>query len=458
MNDDDARAAAEERLLTAELHQVLARPSGQEQQVPLRLRWPAAVIALLGALTVLGVAVLRGPAASPAQQPEFDVLHPAFERETPIPRERVFVGNLDELAALPADAGAVALQPANAELLAATASRRPLRWLGVFAPPDAPPTTLQPLATADELESLSLGVPLAARELRELRKLPRLQRLTLHLPAPRLDGETGRDLTEAVGLRCVALIGHAPTPEGIAALATLPLLDTLLVLPGLQEQVPQPWLAELPRLRGLRALVLENVPLPGDFGDILTRLPELRLLSLTLVPCNDVLLAAVPAGLQRLTLSDFGTVSPAGILGLRRCSNLRALGLRGGWPGRLHDALCQLVRQLPLERFDSVVQSPTDSLWSALQSRPHLRHLRVTQNMASADATIAGASGCAQLRELELVVPQLPDAQSLQPLRTLRNLRRLELDLPVRHRATLQAEQVEALRRAVDAEFEIVVR
>lgn len=425
MNDDTMRADATERLLTAELVAVL-EPTAQAKAIAWWPRWAAAAVAVFGLLTVLGVASLREGEGAFAQQPAFDPLDPAFDDEWPVSHHRAFVADATQLGSAPADADAIALYPATQELLAAVARRPGLKSLDAWPSRNGPPVSLGALSVAAELEFLSLGPPFPASELRELRHLPRLRRLALVSPTLDFDEASGQAISEARFLRHLVLGTQPPRAEGIRALSGLLDLEFLAVHLGGPNPAEPIWLDELPRLRGLKGLRLEGVAPTGDFAAILSQLPRLRLLDMAHIDCNDHVLAAVPSCIERLQLSDIGSASSAGLLDLGRCRNLRSLGFRAEWSVH-RDAVCTLVRKLPLEQFLAHVEPPSDELWKALQEKSGLRLLLVREQGKSLAPQIAQAARCRTLEKLELVTSRCPPVDSFRPLLDLPRLRRLDL-------------------------------
>lgn len=422
MNDDSMRAAAAERLLTAELVAVLA-PSAATRAIAWWPRWAAAAVAMFGLLTVLGVAALRAREGTFAQQPAFDPLDPAFNEAWPFTPREFPISDWTQLSAKPAEADSIYLHRATQDLLAAAAKRPGLKRLAADPARDGSTLSLGALSLARELETLSLSSPFPASQLRELRHLPRLRRLTLGVD---FDAATARAIAEAPFLRHLVLIADPPRAEGIRALSGLPDLEFLGIhLAGPNATEPA-WLEELPRLRGLKGLLLEGVPIPGNFAAILAQLPKLRLLQLSHVECDDSVLAAVPHWIERLQLSDIHKASAPALLDLSRCRKLRSIGFRAGWSPH-HDTLCDLLRRLPLEQFEAFVDAPSDELWKVLQEKASLRLLRICMQGQDVAHQIPKAARCRALESLELVIAEVPPADSFRPLLEVPLLRRIHI-------------------------------
>lgn len=424
MNDDSMRDAATERLLTAELVAVLA-PTAAATAIAWWPRWAAAAVAVLGLLTVLGVAALRAGEGAFAQQPAFDPLDPT-SADWPMPVRDVNVADARKLAAVPATTDAIVLHATTQDLLAATARRPGLKTVYAMPPGGGSPVSLGALSVASELENLVLGTQYTASELRELRHLPRLRRLALYSTTLDFDEATARAIAEAPFLRQLVLASNPPRAEGIRALSGLPDLEFL----GVHQVRPYPtehdWLEELPRLRNLKGMRLEGVPIPGNFAAILAQLPKLRLLQLSHVECDDSVLAAVPHWIERLQLSDIHKASAPALLDLSRCRKLRSLGFRAGWSPH-HDTVCDLVRRLPLEQFEAFVDAPSDELWTVLQEKASLRSLRIRVQGQDLAPQIQEAARCRALEVLDLLTAEVPPADSFRPLLELPVLRRITL-------------------------------
>ncbi len=422
MNDDSMREAAAERLLTAELVAVLA-PTATAKTIAWWPRWAAAAVAVFGLLTVLGVAALRAREGTFAQQPAFDPLDPAFNEEWPITPRAVPISDRTQLNAVPAEADSIYLRRATQDLLAAAAKRPGLKRLAADPARDGSTLSLGALSLARELEALSLSSPLPASELRELRHLPRLRRLTLGVD---FDAATARAIAEAPFLRHLVLIADPPRAEGIRALSGLPDLEFLGIHLAGPNATEQAWLDELPRLRGLKGLRLEGRPSTENFAAILARMPQLRLLQLCHVECDDRVLAAVPTGIERLQLSDVSEASASALLDLSRCRKLRSLGFRAGWSPH-HDTLCDLLRRLPLEQFEAFVDAPSDEIWKVLQEKANLRLLRICVPWQGLTPQIAQVARCRALEGIQLVSFEIPSAASFQPLLGMPQLRRIDI-------------------------------
>jgi hypothetical protein len=424
MNDDSMREAAAERLLTAELVAVLA-PTAAAKTIAWWPRWAAAAVAVFGLLTVLGVAALRAREGALAQQPVFDPLDPA-SADWPMPVRSVEVADVRELAAVPATTDAIVLHPTTQDLLTATARRPGLKTLYAMRPGGGAPLSLGALSVANDLENLVLGTQHPASELRELRHLPRLRRLALYSTSLDFDEATAQAIAEAPFLRQLVLGSNPPRAEGIRALSGLPDLEFL----GVHQAPPYPtehdWLDELPRLRGLKGLRLEGVPIPGNFAAILAQLPKLRLLQLSHVECDDSVLAAVPPWIERLQLCDIRKASALALLDLSRCRKLRSLGFRAGWSPH-HDTLCDLLRRLPLEQFEAFVDAPSDEIWKVLQEKANLRLLRICVPWQGLTPQIAQVARCRALEGIQLVSFEIPSAASFQPLLGMPQLRRIDI-------------------------------
>lgn len=425
MNDDSMREAAAERLLTAELVAVLA-PGAAAKAIAWWPRWAAAAVAMFGLLTVLGVAALREREGTFAQQPPFDPLDPMFNEEWPITPRAVSISDRTQLSAVPAEVDSIYLRPATQDLLAAAARRPGLKRLAAHPAADDSALSLGELSAAREIETLSLGTPFTASELRELRHLPGLRRLTLSSPTLGFDEATAQAIAEAPFLRALVLAAMPPSPDGVRALSGLPNLEFLGIHKAGRNTTDSPWMDELPRLLSLKGLRLEGVRPPENFAAVLAQLPRLRVLQLCGIEATDSVLAAVPAWIERLQLPSLREASAAALLDLSRCRKLRSLGLRAGWWGH-HDTVCELVRRLPLEQFEDFVGAPSDDLWKVLQEKSGLRFLRIRGQGEGLAPKIPEAARCRALEVLELGTAEIPSADSFRPLLEMPVLRRIHI-------------------------------
>lgn len=365
-------------------------------------------------------------------------------------RGETVVDSLEELARIPAEAQYLVVQKASDALLEAVARHRPLRSLGI---PGNRPFPLDVLAHAPELTSLLLGHSYEAEELRKLRHAPKLQHLYLTGQAE-FDEARGMAVAELRFLRTLLVVGGEPTPAGIAALTNLNDLECLLVGVS-REQGRNDWLHELPKLRRLEALVFVAGSHPPDFATTLALMPNLRLLELR--SCDDQVLAALPQKLERLVVSSLGAVSESAIRSLAKRENLRGLGFRAGLSNP-HDHVCELVRALPLERFDARVGAPSPELWDELQRKPRLRHLSLDGKGGSTAEILAAAARCQSLETLELSLLALPKPRELVPLTELRHLRRIDIEIdPSPRQFHAPSPELKELRALFAGRVEILV-
>ncbi|MGE3175185.1 MAG: hypothetical protein AB7O97_21335 [Planctomycetota bacterium] len=460
-----ARAAAEERLLEAELATVLGHRRAAIPSSPRPRPWLAAAIVLLGLGAVIGTWWLRreppGAAQDPAPAPLPDAVHADRTRD---------------LAGLPVDVHHLACRLDGPADLAELARLQQLRRLVVLAyDPKAAagrlrgvldgvvgvhrgwaapaPGTLLPLASLPRLESLALPSQLAvdgaqlaalrsARALRELSvgaaavvddtfaerlaALPALRALELR-EVP-LDA-AAVTLLERVGLRELRLQSCPGVGESaLRALAALSSLEALEL-----EGVGRPSLGHAPADAAAAAVT----PLAGPSLEGLRRLPRLRSVRFHGCVLDDTALAALPDRIEELWLSSASGFTAEGLQSLQSLPRLRVLRFRerSGYgllenhripPEQAADALAEVLEGVRL-RECSFTGVPTPRLVEALAAQPELTQLSLSSMVGDHSALdLAPLGRSPSLEHLSLLnQPHLGD-EDLRPLaacRTLRSLR-----------------------------------
>ena len=442
MNDAELQERARERLLVADLSTVLGSPlrAVEPRERPAsRYSWYAAAMLLLGVVVAGGVAWLQRAETASLQAPAADPIEPWFEtqwpfRRRPMPLLESDVPALLDRVPVTEEEYLISISSPSAPTLAALLERPSLRrvglgWVRSSSSGPLEPELWQRLVQHRELESLLLSGEtwLTAEQVRELRHLPKLQTLCFFEGSITFDRALAEALVELPHLRCLALHGIEIEPAALAVLAGLPHLDTLL-LGGRRFDAPVV-LAQLSVLRNLQALVCEDrddQTWSAATVALLDRLPRLRMLDLACRGLDDAALAALPAGLERLSLGNLDLVSADGLSSLRRLTRLRMLGFRAMLPERLDAVVPELVAALPIERFDHIVAVPDPALWRALQAKPALRRLQFGNHFGSFVDLLAGCARCPRLESVAVQCQALPTAAELTVLRDHPTLRRLE--------------------------------
>ena len=437
MNDTMLWEQAEERLLTAELADVMRGEGASAEDRGRSWRQLAmAALVVLGTAVTLGVAWLARTPEAPAQEPPFDAVDPWYEHEWPF-RSGWVTALVQPVPVASTPAGAdefvLTLRDAECSELAAALDRPVLKrlslsWRNDGASANVSDALWQRLVAREDLEALQFAGPFALppERLRELRRLPRLRYLMLDGAGVSLDRATAEALAELPRLRGLFLASMALTAGGVRALGALPHLEVL----GLSHptgDVPA-WAAALPQLRSLRAVLLEQETSESFVDASLVRrlrdLPRLVALDLCSVDLDDAALAALPPGLELLGLSGLERCSDAGIGALAGLRALRTLRLRQDVPEALRARLYEAIRELPIGRVDLLVGTLDAPLWRVLQQLPALRRVEVRQPVPQA-SMFAGAAACRRLEVLTVHCSRLPDPESLAALRDHATLRRL---------------------------------
>ncbi|MCA8977129.1 MAG: hypothetical protein KDC98_20570 [Planctomycetes bacterium] len=459
-----SKEAARERLLSAELAQVLnaAAFAGPDTN-PWRARWIAAAVVLFGAFVTVSVAWLRADdATTAAQEPvAFDPVFPWYEQEFPWVMAMPIVTELDDLAELPPEVDRLSVSVDDQELLLAVIRRGGIRALQLYTkvePVRLGPAVWQALGGMNDLEALATPrLRASAAEIRELRRLPNLRTLVLAAGDIELDAEIGGVLAELSKLRAIVTSGLRLHPEGIAALANLPDLDVLYFDSSPLDDAA---FDAITKLRGLRSLLLFGAFQQDRSSPRLTAaqmrklagMPRLAALSLTHFELDDEVLRQLPRTLQSLSLTGVQGVTAAGLRAVGAMQQLRSLRV-GEDALPLQDELMQVIAALPLERFTWAGRNMPATLWSALQQRPRLRGLCFGRSKDLA-ATMSDCAKVTALELLEIGLEHAPNAEQLAPLVGHAALRRLVILGP----AEITPKRLAELRARLGEQVEVIVR
>tara|TARA_R110002072_G_scaffold162687_1_gene314777 strand:- start:140 stop:1546 length:1407 start_codon:yes stop_codon:yes gene_type:complete len=468
MRKEQIKKRAQELLLSAELAEVLevdvttieaaaAEPMGRHS------KWLAAALLCFGVAVASGVAWLRTDGAHEAAQGAFDPVNPWWEDEVPFRVPMVVVKSPEQVAALPAATAriTVATQQAKEGTIDAVLRRDDLRQLLLVGANPAPlKIPWNDLVARDSLRSIGfLSVAVQAKQLRQLRQLPELRALSLSHGSVSIDATTASALAELRTLRHLDVAYDELDPEGLARLADLPALTSLVL--GVAGGGPGDLTAQLAavaQVRTLRALFFSGNfdPMPADALQKLRGLPNLIALQLTNFEIDDAGLAALPRTLQHLQLPALDTTTPAGIASLAELDALRSLGFHLRIPEEHEAAVRDLVLKLPIECFECLSFAPSAALWSVLGGLPMLRRVRVQVDDQAPRTVFEHALGCRKLEVLFVSVPKIPSPEQLGCLREHPALRRIVLR---RYRARTSmptTAELTALRNSVRAEIQIL--
>ncbi|HEX6812458.1 MAG TPA: hypothetical protein VF384_12595 [Planctomycetota bacterium] len=464
MNDDAIREQAMERLLTAELAEVVAneRPRALATWRPLY-----AALLLLGVFVAAGVAWLANDDRAALQEPKFDAVDPWYEREWPW--RGLFSKMLKPGRAAEAPAGVdefvVTLREADSSDLAEVLDRPAVRklaltWRNDQAAPDVDPELWQRIARRPELEVLQLaGLAMPPGRLRELRLAPALRYVMLIEGTSPLGDRAAQALAELPRLRAIALGAAEVDAEGLAALAGVPDLEFLLLSPRRADV--RALFDTLRKLRNLRALAFEcSATVDATALEPLSAMKHLRALDLSHVKLDDQALAALPPQLELLALPSLDGCTPEGLTTLRRLTSLRTLRLRSALSPPMRSVLAAVLGDLALERFDSLTSTPDAATWKALQALPKLRWLTFRRQGGTFEDVVAGCRACEHLEVLTLYEKSPPTPEQLAPLRDHPTLRRIEFHendvtgIP----GNISEERLAALRASVRAQIETIAR
>lgn len=470
MNDTMLREQAEERLLTAELADVLQ--AAVAPGVDRRRSWRQLVVAalvVLGTAVTLGVAWLARTPDAMAQDPPFDAVTPWYEQEWPFRGGWVTaLTHPVSVASTPAevDEFVLTVRDEDCSELAAALERPVLRrlslsWRNESAAANLSDALWQRLTAREDLEVLQLMGPFALppARLRELRRLPRLRSLMLDGAGVALDRATGEALAELPLLRGLFLVSMKLTADGLRVLGALPHLEVLALSHPTGDVAA--WAAALPHLRSVRALVLEEQGSEPFLGagrlKHLRDLPRLVALDVCFADFDDAALAALPPGLELLGLSGLDRCTAAGLGALSRLRALRTLRLRKALPDELQPAMYDAIRALPLARVDLLVGTADARFWQQMQRLPALRRVAVRPGMAQA-SVFAGAAACRQLEELTVWCMRLPPPEQLAVLRDHATLRRLVFASDEHGPTPFDAAQLAALRASIAVPIDVQLR
>jgi len=472
MNDEQVRGRARERRLSADLSAALEASLVAIDAVesePARRRGSLLVAAMLalGVTVAFGVSQLRGD-HDEAQGRVFDPVDPWFSHEWPFRTPMNVLREPANVEALPEGASrfTITMRAQEGPKFSATLSaalRRPRvdELFLMMGDQQAQELPWAQIAAHDELRSMMMYGPQSgvdAAAIRELRRLANLQTLALMEIGAPLDVAFAESLVELPMLRQLTCANVRATPAGVAALAGLPNLDTLILnVDGDQTDVDG-LLAGAARVRTLRALVFEGSKDEADAASLqpLHRLPHLVHLGLSHVAIDDEAIAALPTRLESLFLPALYEASAKGVASLAQLRRLRSLSMN--LPLRTEgmlEALCELLRALPIECFDARASLPDEQLWRTLQSMPTLRRLELNTNSETLPAALAEARKCESLEVLWVDVEAVPEPEQLAPLRGHPTLRELCL---IRYRprsGVPTAAQLAALRDALGIEVEV---
>ncbi len=468
MNQERQRRRAEERLLTAEIAEVLGVDTAAIEAVetaplPRRGAWLAAALVCLGVVVAGGVAWLRAHDDRAAAQGAFDPADPWWEHEARFRVPLVVVTSPEEVAALPAAEDRItvsvpAMKEATIEAVLRRAGLRQMLLVGGAPAPCPIPWAL--LTSHGALSSVGfLAVPVDGTRLRELRTLPQLRGLTISHGSVRIDAATAAALAELTRLRHLNIAYDEVDAEALAQLAGLPELDTLVlgVAPGKPADLAAQF-AAVARIGTLRALIVDGdfEPMEADALRHLRSLARLVALQITNFAIDDAGLAALPRTLQHLTLPALDSATPDGLARLTGLGSLRSLGFHHRLAEGHEAAVCMMLPKLPLACFDYPNAAPSEALWSVLAGLPLLRRLQVcVARGEDPTALFLRSLACRKLEVLFVSVPAIPSPQQLAGLREHPTLRRIVLRRYLPEVGLPTAAELAALRASVRAEVEV---
>jgi hypothetical protein len=471
MNGGRGRERALERLLSAELAEVLAidaaaiEAAEDEPQRP-RGWWLAVAVALLGVAVAGGVAWLQADDERRAAQAPFDPADPWWQDGGSFRVPRAIVRSPEDVATLPPAIAEVTVPTGEATpgTLEAVLRRDLLRQL-VLVAGDGKAKVLQvpwrDLARHDALHTLWISATrFDATGLATLRDLPELRTLVLSQGSIRLDATTADVLLALTRLRHLDIAYADMEVESLARLAGLPELDTLVL--GLStKRVPSDLteqLAAVARIRSLRALFCEGGfhPMPAAALRQLQSMERLVVLHLTNFAIDDEWIAALPRSLQHVTLPKLEGVTARGLATLAELGSLRSLALHVRVADEQAAALHTLLPKLPLECFEYLNDMPDEALWSVLVGLPKLRRVCVkigeSENLT---ALFERALACRKLEVLFVSVPKMPSPEQLTLLRDHPTLRRVMLCRYGPYTPLPTDAELQALRASVRAEIDV---
>ncbi|MBP8299957.1 MAG: hypothetical protein KA020_06345 [Planctomycetes bacterium] len=471
MNEAQIRERARERLLSAELAELLQVEVAVIEAVELEpdrrpSKWLAAALLCFGVAVASGVAWLRTePAQQAAQDPQgaFDPAAPWWEYEVPFRVPMVVVNSLEQIAALPTTTAriTVGMQGAQEGAIGAVLRRDGLQQLLLVGPNTAAlPIPWADLATHDSLRSLGfIAVAVQAEQLRQLARLPELRALTVSHQSIKIDAVTASALAQVKTLRQLNISYDEVDPEALKRLADLPALTSLVL--GVAQSGPGDLTAQLAavaQIRTLRTLYFDGSfdPMPADALRQLRGLPNLIALQLANFKVDDAGLAALPRQLQHLQLPALGAITPAGIASLAGLGSLRSLSFHYSIPEECDAAVRDLVPKLPLECFECLIGQPSDSLWSVLAGLPLLRRVRVLLGDEDPSSVFEHALACRKLEVLFVSVPKMPSPEQLRCLGEHPTLRRIVFNRYLPSTPVPTAAELAALRASVRAEIEVL--
>lgn len=469
MSEEQMRERARERLLSAELAELLQVEVTAIEAVEVEpdrrpSKWLAAALLCLGVAVASGVAWLRtehGKQAAQDPPGAFDPADPWWEYEVPFRVPEVFVKSPEQVAALPATTTRVSVDRAEDGTIAALLRRDGLRQLLLFGNSTGPlAIPWADLATHDSLRSLGFkSLAVQAQQLRQLRRLPELRALTVSHESIKIDAVTASALAELKTLRHLDISYDELDPEALKRLADLPALTSLVL--GVARSGPgdlSAQLAAVAQIRTLRTLYFDGSfdPMPAEALRQLRGLPNLIALQLSNFQVDDAGLAALPRKLQHLQLPAFGTITPAGIASLAGLGSLRSLSFHYSIPEECDAAVRDLVPKMPLECFECLIGQPSDALWAVLAGLPLLRRVRVLLGDEDPSSVFEHALACHKLEVLFVSVLKMPSPEQLGCLQKHPTLRRIVLNRYDPSTPVPTTAELAALRASVHAEIVIL--
>jgi len=466
MNDNVIKLSARERMLDAELGEVLSIPEASNARHTTgssitRLaswRWSRVAICLVAIGAVTAVNWLNDASRQTAQSPTFDAVAGPWRAWHSLQFQSRTITNTEQLQtersrAITLGAGA------TTELFAAVLRQPQLEHLTISR--DLQDVPWEVFDRHANVQALSLfGRKLQSEQIRSLRALPNLTRLGISFRGAQLDQAAGRAIAELPKLRMLCVSGSA-TPAGIMELTNLPDLDTLAVsVPTTFHMDVVHSINKLPSLRALHLTELYGIKMEPSWLNALAKMPKLEVLNLDDATIGDAGIGALPPNLVALQLPTLSDVTPAGLAGLARLKQLKRLGFSRSLPTKLAAARAELAKTCDLERLDCNYEWPDRKLWDALPHAASLRRLTVCR-MGDEELTAEAMAPCkriTQLTEVDVRLTQVPQPQALQPLRELPNLRTVRICVDVGRPGVVAPTpaQITALERALGADIQTV--
>lgn len=458
MNDTAIRESARERLLDAELCEVLdaAVPgaTAPPDPAPARRWLGRAALVTLGVAVAISAFALRQPGpARVAQDPQPQDEAPPGPWTTPWERWREAlhacptVDSAADLAALATGTHGLRI---DGETAADSVFREALRRDGI--------TTVVVRGPASSIPWDHFGPEVSVRavsflhadpkpeQLRRLRLLPELR--ALYLASREFGAAHARALAELPKLTTL-MIGGVPHRNEMAALRASTTLRHLAF-----EILPAGLASPLSELAGLDQL--ESLSLSGA-GSKLTKsmarelgaIAGLRNLDLQFVDSVEPgAAAALPADLTSISVRP-RAFQADDIESLTRLRALRHLRLGGSVP-ETRSAWTRAIEALPLARIELPHTSPDRALWQALATKPTLRRLTISTPRELLRGQLEECAAVRTIAGLDVYLRRLPDAKALHPLRGLPELREVRIRIDVGN-PTVKAPTNAEVRAFLDA-------